>query len=57
MDHEYEWTKILVRLNNKEVVPAIRGLYQVWKPGFPGLCGYGTTLEEAAASLLNKHGE
>lgn len=58
MPSQVYWEQIAV-----ESVHAIVGgsaervLYKAWKPGFPGLVGYGATLEEAIAAMINKFGE
>lgn len=52
-----EWQQVKVRADR--VSPArsdTRELYQAWKPGFPALTAYGTSLNEAIITLLNRYG-
>jgi hypothetical protein len=52
-----EWRQVKVRADR--VSPArsdTRDLYQVWKPGFPTLAAYGTSLNDAIVTLINRYG-
>jgi hypothetical protein len=53
-DVEWELIRVKARAEGSVGWPEF---YKAWKSGFPGLVGYGTTLNDAIAAMLNKHGE
>jgi hypothetical protein len=52
-----EWKVIRIKARSAGGPGAWNDFYKVWKAGFPGLVGYGSTLPDAIAALLNKYGE
>jgi hypothetical protein len=57
-DSVVEWQMISVRASDSDN-RAIDYLdfYKAWKTGHLGLVGYGATLNDAIAAMLNKYGE
>jgi hypothetical protein len=51
-----EWQLIRVRSSDQGAIDW-HDFYKARKAGFPGLVGYGATLHDAIAAMLNKHGE
>jgi len=53
---DVEWETFIVRATAPGSVTH-HEFYKAWKTGHLGLVGYGATLNDAIAALLNKHGE
>lgn len=51
-----EWQRIKVRSSDQGTIEW-HDFYKAWKSGFLGLVGYGITLDDAIAAMLNKYGE
>lgn len=55
---DVEWQLIRVKARRDGSVDVDRPeFYKAWKSGHLGLVGYGITLPDAIAAMLNKHGE
>jgi hypothetical protein len=55
-DSAVEWQTVIVRAT--DVGPVTHHeFYKAWKTGHLGLVGYGATLNDAIAAMLNKYGE
>jgi hypothetical protein len=55
---EVEWALVKVRAASSSSGSAERlDFYKAWKAGHLGLVGYGITLKDAIAAMLNKWGE
>lgn len=53
---DVEWARFKVRAAEPGAVEW-REFYKAWKTGHLGLVGYGATLDDAIAAMLNKYGE
>lgn len=53
-DVEWQTIRVKVRAEGSVDWPEF---YKAWKSGHTGLVGYGATLNDAIAAMLNKHGE
>lgn len=54
---EVEWALVKVRAASNNGSAERLDFYKAWKAGHLGLVGYGITLKDAIAAMLNKWGE